>query len=289
MLSFLGGFPRLDRMARPADDHKMTTYTSQIRFTRHGRSAIKKSGTRAAAFRRAAQTVHLKVGNYPGLLRMLTLCWALAGAPLPLHAQSFASFPIGDDATSSLGQFQIVLDPSWVKTFDIIMTNSPLGNTFSTKHLRLYHRGVFTSPTLYDPATTIGRSDSFLSGAPQETLGALAGRSPGRTFIKDSQLTVRPVWAETNNGVHEIHTFIKSLHLTDSFTTRVGFSVKAGMQAPTRPVSAGQVEAGSPNTDFPAKSFFNVYVQVDLPAAGSLPAIQLVNVDPLLVPAVKVL
>ena len=261
----------------------MTNYISQLRLTVHGHHAIKKSSTRVVDFRKTDLRPLLKVGNYPGLLRLLIFCWALLGAPLPLPAQSFTSFPAGDDATTSLGQFQIVLDQAWVKTFDIIMTNSPLGNTFSTRHLRLYHHGVFTSPTLYDPATTIGRSDSFLSGAPQETLGALAGRAPGRTFIKDSQLTVRPDWAETNNGVHEIHTFIKSMHLTDLFTTRVGFSVKAGMEAPTRPVSAGQVEASNPTSDFPAKSFFNVYVQVDLPGGGVLPAIQLVNVDPLLV------
>ena len=48
-------------------------------------------------------------------------------------------------------------------------------------------------------------------------------------------------------------------------------------------MSAGQVEGGSVQDDFPANSFFNVYVVVDLPAGGSLPAIQLVNVDPLLV------
>jgi len=152
-----------------------------------------------------------------------------------------------------------------------------------TRHTRLYHKGVLTSPTLYDPATTIGRSDSFVAGAPQETVGALAGAAPGRTYVKDSQMTVRPTWPEAPNGVHAIHTFLKSMHLTDSFTTRVGFSVKAGMLAPTRPVCAGEVEGGTPLQDFPARSFFNVYVQVDLPSGGLLPPIQLVNVDPLLV------
>jgi hypothetical protein len=131
--------------------------------------------------------------------------------------------------------------------------------------------------------TAIGRSDAFLSGSLQDVGGAIAGRAPGRTYVKDSQLAVVPSWAEATNGVHELHTFIKSLNLTDSFTTRVGFSVKAGLQAPTRPVSAGEVEAGSATNDFPAKSFFNVFVQVDLPGGGALPAIQLVNVDPLLV------
>jgi len=211
------------------------------------------------------------------------LCCALLSGRSALNAQSFASYPAGDDITTSLGQFQITLDPSWVKIFDVIMTNTPFGGTLVTRHLRLYHKGVLTSPTLYDQATTIGRSASFLSGGPEEALGTIAGRAPGRTIVRDSQLVVRPDWEDTNGGIHEIHTFLKSMHLTDVFTTRVGFSVKAGMQAPTRPVSAGEVEAGSAGSDFPAKSFFNVYVQVDLPAGGVLPAIQLANVDPLLV------
>jgi hypothetical protein len=200
-----------------------------------------------------------------------------------MNAQSFSAYAEGDDVTSSLGQFQIVLDSSLVKVFNIIMTNSPLADVLVTRHIRLYHNGTLTSPTLYDPTTIIGRSDPFVSGGPEETIGALAGRAPGRTYVKDSQLIVRPTWPEPTNGAHEVHTFIKSMNLVDSFTTRVGFSVKAGMLAPTRPVCAGQVEGGGPTSDFPANSFFNVYVVVDLPSGGFLPPIQLVNVDPLLV------
>ena len=214
---------------------------------------------------------------------MLALAWALVGFGNKLQAQSFASYPVDDDVTFSLGQFQLVLDPRWVKIFDAIMSNNPLANVLATRHHTIYHRGTFTSPTLYDPTTTVGRSASFVSGEPQEAGGVLAGRAPGRTYIRDSQLTVLPSWAEAPNGVHEIHTFIKSLNLTDSFTTKVGFSVQAGMGVPTRPVSAGEVEGGSPSSDFPARSFFNVFVQVNLPGGGPLPSIHLVNVEPLLV------
>jgi hypothetical protein len=217
------------------------------------------------------------------LLPRIGLLWAVLGTALSLQAQSFSAYPAGDDVTTSLGQFQLILDQTWRPIFDLIMPNSPLGGTLVTRHLKLYHNGTLTSPTLYDPATTIGRSDSFVAGEPQETSGALAGRAPGRTYVRDSQIAVRPGWPAPTNGVHELHTFLKSMHLTDSFTTRVGFSVTAGMQAPTRPVCAGQVEGGSPLSDFPANSFFNVYVVVDLPAGGLLPPIQLVNVDPLLV------
>ena len=46
------------------------------------------------------------------LLPILGLSWAVLGAAANRHAQSFASYPAGDDVTPSLGQFQIVLDPS---------------------------------------------------------------------------------------------------------------------------------------------------------------------------------
>ena len=208
---------------------------------------------------------------------------AIIGLPVIMAAQTFDSYPAGDDVTTSLGQFQIVLDQAWVPIFDVIIPNSPLGTVSSTKHIRLYHNGVLTSPTLYDPSTMIGRSDSFIVGSPQEFAGALAGSTPGRTYVTESQFVVHPSWPGPASGAHEIHTFLKSMHMTDSLTTRFGFSVKAGMQAPTRPVCAGQVEGGSGASDFPANSFFNVYVVVDLPSGGSLPPIQLVNVDPLLV------
>ena len=98
------------------------------------------------------------------------------------------------------------------------MANNPLSDVLATRHHSIYHRGTFTSPTLYDGTTVMGRSDAFVTGAPPDDAGALAGQAPGQTYIKDSQLTVRPTWAEITDPVHEIHTFLKSLHLTDIFT-----------------------------------------------------------------------
>ena len=216
-------------------------------------------------------------------LALLGLTCALLGAAQPARAFSFTNYAAGDDVTTSLGQFQIVLDPVWRRIFDVIIPNSPLGTVQSTRRLRLYHSGVITSPTLYDPNTIIGRSDPFVFGSPDDTLGNIAGREPIRALIQQGQLLVHPSWAGPTNGTRGVHTFLKTMHLTDSLTTRFGFSVKAGTLAPTRPVSAGQVEGGSPDQDFPARSFFNVFVQVDLPSGGLLPAIQLVNIDPLLV------
>jgi len=57
------------------------------------------------------------------------------------------------------------------------MANNPLASVLATRHHAICHRGTFTSPTLYDGATTIGRSAAFVTGAPEDTAGALAGRA----------------------------------------------------------------------------------------------------------------
>jgi hypothetical protein len=221
----------------------------------------------------------------PRLLSLPTLAVLLAplGIATHLQAQTFASYPAGDDAASSLGQFRLVVDGAFVDITDAALAGSIFTTTEGLPGVWIYDGGVFTSPVLFDAATTVGRSDPFVSGAPIADAGTIAGRAPGRTYIGDGQLTVQPSWPDASNRVYEVHTFLKSLHLTDVATANLGISVKAGMDAPTRPVSAGEVEAFGTNSDFPARSFFNVYVQVDIPAAGALPAVQLVNVDPLLV------
>ena len=40
----------------------------------------------------------------------------------------------------------------------------------------------------------------------EETLGTIAGFGPVRTFIRDSQLTVRPDWSGATPGAPELHT-----------------------------------------------------------------------------------
>ena len=198
----------------------------------------------------AAVGIEILRRKYALLLIPLLAC-AFIGTPVKTAAQEFASYPAGDDNTFSLGQFQIVLEPAWAKVYDVLIPNSPLGTVSSTRHIKLYHKGVFTSPTLYDQSTMIGRSDPFAIGSPLEFAGTLPGRAPGRTYVTASQFVVHPSWPEPAAGGHVIHTFLKSMHLTDSFTGQFGFSVRAGMLAPTRPVSAGQVEAGTAQMIFP--------------------------------------
>ena len=210
----------------------------------------------------------------PLILSTAALALAVFGTPLALQAQHFAAYPAGDDAASSLGEFRLVVDPAWVDIMDAALAGSVFATTetWPGSGMLIYDGGVFTSPVLYDPVTIIGRSDPMPANSPQDTLGALAGRAPGRTYVSDSQMTVRPVWLPDPTGtVYQVHTYMKSLNLSDAVTTHLGISVKAGMDAPTRPVSAGEVQAYSTGADWPAKSFFNVYVQVSMPAFTEIP------------------
>ncbi len=68
-----------------------------------------------------------------------------------------------------------------------------------------------------------------------------------------------------------------------------GAAVRSGIQAPNQPISPGEIESlsgplGMPANDFPAQSFFDVLVDVDIPAGGSFPGVTgLTNSLPLLV------
>ncbi len=192
-----------------------------------------------------------------------------------------AQFPgRGDDVTPSLGQFNLVVDPH----FEVTIKNNPAYAPYlSNKGGNLN----FTSPILFDPTTTIGRSDPLNAGSAADAAGVLAGTLAPH-LLRDAQFTVKPSFAEGPDGTREVHTFIESMHLAGS-----GFEVKAGNQAPLRPLSAGEVESLSGNSgdrtqDFPANSFFNVFVQVEVPSLGGFPKVELVNVDPLLVESTSI-
>jgi hypothetical protein len=210
--------------------------------------------------------------RWRSVLTILGLAVAGLSAAMAVQAQ----FPgRGDDVTPSLGQFNVVVDPHYEDMVRSIPAYAPyLSNKGG--HLN------FTSPILFDPTTTIGRSDPLSSGSAADTAGVLAGDLTSR-LLGDDQFPVRPSFAEGPDGTREVHTFIESIHLTGS-----GFEVRAGSQAPLRPLSAGEVESlsgnsGDPTQDFPANSFFDVFVQVDVPGPAGPPNIELVNVDPLLV------
>ena len=197
-------------------------------------------------------------------------CLAI-GQPVWIGSSS-GQFPArGDDNVQSIGQFSIVVNPA----FQAMMAGYP-GYNATTK--------TFTSPVLYDGSTDIGRSDPLHKGSAADINGVPVGFAG--TNVSDSMLVVEPGGLEPV-GTREVHTMIYSLDMTGG-----GAAVRAGINAPDQPVSAGEVESysgamGSPTNDFIAQSFFDVFVDVDLPAGGTnmtpFPVATLYNSMPLIV------
>ena len=215
-------------------------------------------------------------------IRPLTSYLALAafaavGTTLVLSSpQASAQFPgIGDDSTQSLGQFKIAVNPIFQAALDAS------GDPNWSIPLKRY-----TSPLLYDATTTIGRSAPLLNG----DLGDLGGVPVGTlgTIVKDADFGITPpAFLAAPPGTREVHTEIAKLNMV-SFGGPV-FAVRAGPGlggAPTAPKSLGEVMSnntggiGNPLFDFPASSFFDIFVQIDLPF---MPGNPLYNSTPLVV------
>ncbi len=183
----------------------------------------------------------------------LVVVVVLAAAP------ALAQFPNapGNETTQSFGQFQILVEPKFAPLF----TGCP-GYDATTR--------VLTSPLLYDPGTVIGVSaatkESGGGGAEHHPPGIPVGVSPS-TNVADTMMSPPAGFPSPANGTREIHTQIRSLNMTGSGVT---VSLAPGT------ISPGEVDShspsGNPANDFPARSFFDVYVQVSLPHCGGLPA-----------------
>ncbi len=176
--------------------------------------------------------------------------------------------PRGDDATTSLGSFRIFVNPA----FQSLMTGYPGYNSTT---------GRLSSPTLYDPSTKIGRSDPHLDGSTADAGGTPVGTAG--TIISDSVFSLVPPGFEGPPGTREVHTEVRAFDLAG-----FGAHVRAGTAAPGRPLSPGEVQSksgasGDPTLDFPAQSFFDIFVEVDLPTFSSFPGGTLYNPYPLLV------
>jgi sugar lactone lactonase YvrE len=176
--------------------------------------------------------------------------------------------PRGDDVEPSMGAFRVVVEPQ----FWSMMAGYP---GFAV--VNGVHRLV--SPTLYDPVTVIGRSDPHQHGDAADVGGTLVGGAG--TTISDSDLPLPPPGFQGPAGTPEIHTEIRTLDMVAQDGTRV----RAGTAAPVRPISAGEIEKGPDACGFfPAESFFDVFVEVDLPLLGGNPGVTtLYNTAPLVV------
>lgn len=199
---------------------------------------------------------------------------------LPLWAQSFP--PRGDDhGLASFGAFWILIDPPYQPLFAGCPGYNPATH-------------VLESPTLYDNATTvIGRSGPIKEGSPQDNGGVPVGTAG--TMVRDAGMVVPPSFTPIAPGSNEVHTELRHLNM---FTYGVGpmARVRAGVcynsttcssPPPPNRISRGEVvsnhsPAGTP-PDFPARSYFNVFAQIDVPACGSFPGATVFNQNPFLV------
>ena len=180
------------------------------------------------------------------------------------------NFPSGpaDDVTQSLGSFRVLVAPA----FRPLMAGYP-GYDATTGRLQ--------SPNLYDPHTVIGRSAVIGEGDATDAGGTPVGTAG--TIVRDGSFGLVPVGFEGLADTHEVHTEVRSLNMTSWNCVHIpGVAVHAGINAPGRPISPGEVESLG-GTDFPAKSFFNVFAEIDLPAMAGFPGGTLYNTAPLLV------
>jgi hypothetical protein len=132
-----------------------------------------------------------------------------------------------------------------------------------------------TSPLLYDPTTTIARSDNTTVGS-NATLNV---GTPVYTTATATSAATPPSGWNPAAGTNEVYTALQSLNLTNGST-----SVTAGTAAAAgTPISYGQVasESSLPTASFPAKSFFDVFVNVNV--STTIGSLGLYNTSPLIV------
>ena len=203
-------------------------------------------------------------------------------AAIPAFAQQFP--PLGDDNTSSLGSFKIQVN----NQYQALFAGCPG-----------YANPILSSPTMYDPATKVGRSNALLDGSAADINGVPVGTAG--TIVKESMLFPPPGYpcagatgaCASGPNTREIHTEVRSLKMVNLAgglpEVRAGLWYNsATVQSPPTRISPGEVEShsgpgGAPISDLPGSSFFNIFVQVDVPACGGFPGATLYNSSPLIV------
>ncbi len=136
------------------------------------------------------------------------------------------------------------------------------------------------TPVLTDSATLVLRSVAHRDGDTADS-GATVGdgtsgdaNDTGTRTVADGDITWVPAdisSAKVPGATRQVHTELLSLNLTGG-----GWSARAGLsQAPDQSISPGEVVSqdttGDPANDFPADSYFNVFFEIDTPAAyGSM-------------------
>lgn len=175
-----------------------------------------------------------------------------------------------DDHTPSLGSFNIKVRHCLVP----LMTGyRPYNPADPDKGGWYLPSETLYSPTLYDDHTIIGRSAPHLdSDDPSSTDKQGTPVGSDGIGIKDGDFTfVPPGFEELPEETREVHTKLSYLNMTDQHG--YGVVLQAGDWEPLNlGLSPGEVESKNEATgDFPAKSFFNVFVEAYIPASGTFP------------------
>lgn len=203
-------------------------------------------------------------------------------AALPLCGQNFQ--PKGDDNVGSFGKFWILIDPPYWPQF----ATCPAPYYDPATH-------VLQSPTLYEQFTTIGRSKSIKEGTPADNAGVPVGNA--NVPVRDAGMVLPSGFTPIAPGSNEVHTELHKLNMV-TFGGGPMARVRAGMcynstacssAPPPNRISRGEVVSnnatpGAP-PDFPARSYFDVFAQIDIPACGGFPGATVFNSKPLLVHA----
>ncbi len=192
-------------------------------------------------------------------------------------AQTFP--PQGDDSTPSMGVFRITVDPA----FRPLM--GPAGALVSYAGYSTAD-GKLTSPLLIDNSTTIGRSSPNMRPYPAGTFPVAIGAGSWDSIASYASYALIPAtWAGAISPTEEVLTEIKNFSLLSVGGGTAGKQcppdpriptvpiqwpmVKAGTFAGVSPRSLGMVQEnvanGPPPPDFPARSFFDIFVEVNLP------------------------
>ena len=129
-------------------------------------------------------------------------------------------------------------------------------------------------------AVIIGYSGPHEDGDASDTGGTPVGTMG--TIISDADFPLVPPGFQGPPGTREAHTEIRELSMSNAD----GVAIRAGTGLGL-PLNPGEMESlsgasGDSELDFPAQSFFDVFLEIDLPETAEHPVVTIYNSDPLL-------